>query len=88
MKTDKEHVEELQKQGLTVIDGGQQTVKGLASIHSVKGLKHMGFGYFENDEYTFDRADSPKGTRFYTRHQKRESTQAQEQSWETALGIR
>lgn len=70
MKTDEEHVKELQEKGLTVIDGGQQTVKGLLSIHSVKGIRHLGYGYFADDKYYYDRADSPKGTRFYIRRPK------------------
>ena len=70
MKTDQEHVKELQAKGLTVIDGGQKTVKGLPSIHGIKGLKHLGFGYFADDKHNYDRADSPKGTRFYIRRPK------------------
>jgi len=88
MKTDQEHVKELQEQGLTVIDGGQRTVKGLPSIHDVKGLRHLGFGNFENNEYTYGRADSPKGTRFYTRTPKTGRVQRAEKSWERSLGIR
>lgn len=70
-KTDEEHVKDLQAKGLTVIDGGSETVKGLTSIHDLaKNLKHLGFGYFMDDKYYYDRADSPKGTRFYIRRPK------------------
>lgn len=67
------HVKSLQAKGFTVIDGGQKTVKGLDSIHAVKGIRHLGFGYFEDANYTYDRADNPKtGTRFYIRKSKHE----------------
>lgn len=67
--TDKEHVVDLMTQGDVVYDGGLNTVPELSlpSIHDVKGLRHVGFGNFVTDEYTFLRADSPKGTRFYIR---------------------
>lgn len=65
--TDAEWVKELQELGSVVIDGGSNTVPkaNLKSIHSAKDLEHRGFGYFYNSTHEYDRADSPRGTRFY-----------------------
>lgn len=67
---DEVFVKELQAKGNVVLDGGSGTVKELPSIHSVKGLRHVGFGSFENDEYTFIRTQAPSGTRFYIQCEK------------------
>ncbi len=63
-------VRQLQAEGKTVIDGGSRTVKGLQSIHKIKGLSHLGFGFFENNTHRYNRVDSPIGTRFYTQSAK------------------
>lgn len=63
--TDEKYVRNLQEKGYTVIDGGLGIVKGLKSIHDYRNLKHIGFGNFESDTHIYERADSPRGTRFY-----------------------
>lgn len=67
--TDLEYVKKLLAEGKDVIDGGQNTVPelGLPCLHDFSDLRHVGFGYFENDQCLFIRCDSPRGTRFYER---------------------
>jgi hypothetical protein len=47
--------------------GDEETGKklGIESLHSLKDLRHIGFGEFQSDTSTFARHDSPSGFRFY-----------------------
>lgn len=67
--TDLEYVKKLLAEGKDVIDGGQNTIPelGLPRLHDFSDLRHVGFGYFENDQFLFIRCDSPRGARFYER---------------------
>ena len=65
--TDREYVENLIAQGLDMIDGGLNTVPEmkLPCLLDFRGLRHIGFGHFEDNTGLFLRYDSPRGTRFY-----------------------
>ena len=69
ISTDHDYVQSLLADGQNVIDGGLNTVPELElhSLHEFRGLKHLGFGHFASDTELFERADSPRGTRFYIR---------------------
>ncbi len=68
--TDEEYgrslVKEFGKERLFYL-GGEETGKklGLESLHSVKDLRHIGYGEFQNDASIFARHDAPSGYRFY-----------------------
>lgn len=68
MKTDAEHIQHLQDMGFEVVAGTTDLAEehGLTDIHSYTGLRHLGFGSFATEKYTFVRHDSPQGHRFYT----------------------
>lgn len=67
--SDEEWIRKLQSEGTTVIDGARE-FPFLKSIHDIPDLKHIGFGYFESRSCIYERADSPRGTRFYTETEK------------------
>jgi hypothetical protein len=63
--TDEEWVKKLQEQGLEVLDGHHGSSLAPRNLHGMRDLKHIGFGYFESDTHLYERADSPRGHRFY-----------------------
>lgn len=63
--TDEEWAKGLQEQGLEVLDGHHGSKLAPRNLHDMKDLKHVGFGYFESDTHFYERADSPRGHRFY-----------------------
>ena len=67
IQSDYDFVKELLDKGCEVIDGGSNKVPelNLKSIHDHKGLIHLGFGDFADNDNTFLRKDSPIGTRYY-----------------------
>ena len=67
IQSDYDFVKELLDKGCEVIDGGQNKVPelNLKSIHDYKGLIHIGFGDFKDNDTIFLRKDSQIGTRYY-----------------------
>jgi len=59
-------IKEVGKEHLYYLGGDEVGQKlGLQCLQSVPGLRHIGFGEFENDKFAFIRRDSPSGYRFY-----------------------
>ena len=69
--TDADYIDRLQGVGYTVLSGRRGNHPELPNLHDIPGLRHAGFGDFEDDSHYYERADSPTGTRFYIQREKR-----------------
>lgn len=76
--TDEDHVKALLAKGKDIVDGGANKVPNLnlPSIHGIPGLLHLGFGEFQSDTHMYIRRDSPTGTRFYERVERKDERHA------------